>query len=84
MQEMPEHRFQEWIAQYNISPWGEKRDSLHMGILASAVVAPYCKKGQNMRADDFMPKFEDKAKPKQTLEQQKAMFQFAQNHWGKK
>ncbi len=84
MGEIPELLFQEWVCAYNLSPWGEKRDSLHMGILASVSAAPYVKHGHPPKPNDFMPKFEDKAKPKQTIEQQKAMFQFAQNHWGKK
>ena len=74
---MPSEAFFGWMAYYNIAPWGEERDALHMGILASAVVAPYSKRGDVPKPGDFMPDFLGKEKPKQTVKDMRATFNVA-------
>ena len=59
---------------YGIEPWGETRADLRAGIVASAAVAPHCKRGQQPRPIDFMPYMqEDVRKPKKSLAQMKAI-----------
>lgn len=58
---------------YELEPWGDQRDDLRTGIVASAAVAPYAKKGRQPRPIDFMP-FADRSKPRQTDEQMRQQF----------
>ena len=50
-------------------------------MVAAAVTAPHMARGKSVTARDFMPDFEQEHKPKQTVEQMKAiMEQFAVGH----
>jgi hypothetical protein len=50
-------QFAAWMAYYEVEPWGEDRADLRMGILASATVAPHCRRGQAPKPASFLPKF---------------------------
>jgi hypothetical protein len=67
--------FDEWMAYYTVAPWGPERDALHMGIIASATVAPHCKKHQVPKPKDFMPDFIEPQKPMQNITHMKSQFQ---------
>ena len=84
LEEMPCRVFDEWVAYYTVAPWGEERDSLHAGIIASAAVAPHCKKGQQPKAKDFMPDFISPPKPVQNLADMKSAFRSFANAIGGK
>ena len=77
LDEMPNAAFLEWMAYYEVAPWGAERDALHMGILASATVSPYCKKHDTPNPSDFMPDFLKKEKPRQTEQEMRNMFNIA-------
>ena len=48
----------EWIAWYNIEPFGESRADLRSAIIACVVHNSHCtKKGQMKKVNDFMTKF---------------------------
>lgn len=52
-------QFAEWMAYSTLEPWGEERDDLRMGIVASTIAN--ANRGKNTKAyspQDFMPKFE--------------------------
>lgn len=59
---------------YSLEPWGETRADLRAGIVASAAVAPYSKKGHTPRPVDFMPFVpnEQRKKPRKSLADMKA------------
>jgi hypothetical protein len=62
----------EWQAFYNLNPWGQERDDLRAGIIASTVANCMTDKS-NWKPSDFMPKFgppEPEPEP-QTAEQMK-------------
>lgn len=67
LRELPARLWQEWQAFYGIDPWGEERADLRAGIIASAAISPYCKKGQTPQPIDFMP-FARRGKPRQQCE----------------
>lgn len=52
-------QFAEWMAYSALEPWGEERDDLRMGIVASVIANS--NRGKNQKAfkpQDFMPSFE--------------------------
>jgi hypothetical protein len=70
----------EWEALYTlIEPMPENRADLRMGITVANGLAPHIRRGAAMpQPADFIPRFgEDTKKPKQTIEQQKAIWQQA-------
>ncbi len=59
LSEITSKQFAEWMAYSRLEPWGEKRDDLRMGIVASTVAN--VNRGRNQkpyRPQDFMPSFE--------------------------
>ncbi|KKL07299.1 hypothetical protein LCGC14_2587410 [marine sediment metagenome] len=74
--EVDSREYAEWVAEYRIEPWGEIRSDLRAGIIASATLAPYCKKGQEPKPIDFMPKFDKQARtrPRQSEAEMKAIW----------
>lgn len=57
--EMTSVQFAEWMAYSKLEPWGEERDDLRMGIIASTIANVNRGKGQKaFKPDDFMPQFE--------------------------
>ena len=68
------HRaYLEWLQLWEIDPWDEERADLRAGIIASAAVSPYAKKGQMPKPIDFMPFARRRAasKPKVAAEMRK-------------
>lgn len=60
----------EWMAYYRIEPWGEERDDLRAGIVASTVANTARdprKRPRPFRPRDFMPDF---GRPEQTWQEQ--------------
>lgn len=59
LSEITSKQFAEWMAYSRLEPWGEERDDLRMGIVASTVAN--VNRGKNQKAfkpTDFMPSFE--------------------------
>lgn len=57
--EISSRDFAEWMAYSRLEPWGEERDDLRMGIIASTIAN--ANRGRNQkpyRATDFIPSFE--------------------------
>ena len=76
--EIDSREFAEWVAEYRIEPWGELRSDLRAGIIASAALAPWSKKGREPRPIDLMPKFGGEAKrPRQSEAEMKAVWAHA-------
>ena len=73
--------YQDWLDLYHVDPWDEDRADLRNGQLISAVLAPWTKKPP--RPDKFMLYAKQKEKPKQTEEQQKAIFRQAMRGFAK-
>jgi hypothetical protein len=48
----------EWMAYYEMEPFGEERADLRAGIIASTVANVNRAKGKAYKPQDFMPKFE--------------------------
>lgn len=59
--EMRPHHLGEWLALYRIDPWGEWRDDLRSGIVASVVAnvnRDSKRKPEPFTAQDFVPRFD--------------------------
>ena len=74
---MPSSVFVEYMAAYQMDPWGEDRADLRMGILAATVAAPHTK--QRLSPSDFIPKFQP-AEQKSTADLELLLMQFANAH----
>lgn len=59
--EMRPHHLGEWLALYRIDPWGEWRDDLRSGIVASVIAnvnRDAKRKPEPFTAHDFVPRFD--------------------------
>ena len=57
--EITSTQFAEWMAYSRLEPWGEERDDLRMGIVASTVAnVNRAKDRKPYKPQDFMPSFE--------------------------
>ena len=57
--EISSAQFAEWMAYSRLEPWGEDRDDLRMGIVASVIANSNRGKGKKpYKPQDFMPNFE--------------------------
>lgn len=75
----------EWAAYQRIrGPIGPERGDLHAGIIASAAVAPHCKKGQSVAPIDFMPFCKSKSKQRMSNKQLAGVFAAARAGFTKK
>ena len=61
-----------WIAFYELDPWGERRADLRAGIVASTTYNMQRGKSKALKASDFMPDFEPQ-KP-QTVQEMQTIF----------
>ena len=61
--EMSSRQLAEWIAYYQVEPWGEERADLRAGIVASTIanVNRSPKRTKPYTPHDFMPRFEKEA-----------------------
>jgi len=58
----------EWEVAYQEEPWGDHRADLRAGIVASAVVSPYVKKGRPApQPQDFMTFMEKKQQSEEDM-----------------
>lgn len=75
------HRdYQEWMELYREDPWDQDRADLRAGIVASAALAPYAKKGRQPKPVDFMPYVKTKAK-QMSEESMKAIIKNVAPRW---
>ena len=59
LSEISSAQYAEWLAYSKLEPWGEERDDLRMGIVASTIANVNRGKGQKaFTPDQFMPSFE--------------------------
>lgn len=59
LSEISSRAFAEWMAYSRLEPWGEERDDLRMGIIASTIANANRGKGQKpFKPQQFMPDFE--------------------------
>jgi hypothetical protein len=56
-QRLTARQFRRWLRYYQQNPWGEWRADLRAGIIATAVLSPWCGKGKRPKPTDFMPTF---------------------------
>ena len=80
--EIHSDEFSEWIVYNRLEPFGEERADLRSAIVASVFANINRGKGQReFKVEDFMPKFNEQAKPKQSLAQMRQIFgSFASAH----
>lgn len=57
---MSVHEFNLWVELYRVDPWGEWRDDLRAGIVASTV-ANVMTTGGKFKPSDFVPDFDPRA-----------------------
>ena len=61
--------FAEWLAYYNLEPWGEERADLRAGIIAATVAnAAPGRRGRTFQPKDFMPFTGERAQRQSTQE----------------
>lgn len=76
--EIDSAEFAEWVAFYQLEPFGEERADLRAGIISSAVANYSGKINEPTRPRDFMPHFgEQPERPRQTVEEMQARFRIA-------
>jgi hypothetical protein len=57
--EISSHAYAEWMAYSRIEPWGEEREDLRIGILASMIANMFREKGKKAyQPQDFILNFE--------------------------
>jgi uncharacterized protein DUF4035 len=57
-QAMSADEFANWMAEYQISPFGPYREDLRAGIITSQLLTPHLKKGATpLKPEDFIPRF---------------------------
>ena len=74
--ELSSHAFAEWMAFYQLEPFGEERADLRAAIVASVIAnANRDPRGhpQAFTVEDFMPKFDAEPRPAQTPDEQIAI-----------
>lgn len=73
--------FAEWIAYWNIEPWGEERADLRAGIIAATVAnaAPF-RSGRSFAASEFMPFASPQANTQSANEFEARMRAYVQAH----
>lgn len=75
LRRMDSAELSEWIAYHGLNPFGEQRGDLRAGIIASVIANANRGKGtRSFKPSDFMPKFGDKAKKRQTGDEMMAIF----------
>ena len=63
--------YTEWLAYYQIDPWGEERSDLRNAMLAMLLANQYRSKGRRaFKIEDFIPKF-GRERKRQTAEEAK-------------
>lgn len=71
--EIDSAEFAEWLAYHGLEPFGEERDDLRAGIVASTIAnVNRGKRAKAYKPEDFMPKFDSHSK-QQTPDQMKAV-----------
>lgn len=66
--------FAEWMAFYQVEPFGEERDDMRQAIMPYMFASAFSKKGKKVRYEDFLVSNMLHPKPKeQTAEQMKAV-----------
>lgn len=71
----------EWMAYYQIEPFGQERADLRMGILAAVMAGPHRRKGQRPpKPRDFMPRFDYDIKVHSAAEIKNKLKLFARQH----
>ena len=66
--------FNGWRTYYEIEPWGGERGDLQAAYIGAAAMAPHTKNGNAPRIGTFLPSFKLMAAPRQSMEEQKAIF----------
>jgi len=81
-QEISSAEFSQWIAYNNVEPFGESRADLRAGIISSVMANIHRGKGQkSFTADEFMPEFGEREKPKMKSRQMQGLLrQFVKMH----
>lgn len=80
VEQMPASRLVEYMAAYQISPWGDERADLRAGYVAATQYNVNRQRGQrSLKVSDFVPDF--KPKKKQTAKEMEMLFDlFATAH----
>jgi hypothetical protein len=73
IEEMPSSRLVEYMAMYQVSPWGEDRADLRAGYIAATQYNVTRQRGQRaLKVSDFLPDFAPKKR--QTAAEMEALF----------
>lgn len=77
---MSSQEFTEWVAYYELNPFGPYRGDIHAGIVASTIANANAPKGKRFQVKDFLPEFQPRTAPARAMsgEQVLAYFQALQ------
>lgn len=59
----------EWMAYYNLDPWGPERADLRAGTIAATVANCHAAKGHTFRPSDFIPQYGKRVEVERTDEE---------------
>lgn len=57
----------EWMAYFELEPFGEERSDFRNALLCSLIANVFRGKGRRAKPKDFMPRFDEEPKPRQSL-----------------
>ncbi len=73
LERMDSRELSEWMAYYNLEPFGEERADIRQGITSCVMANSFSNKKHKI--DDFIPKFRQQRKEPKDWETMKAMLQ---------
>ena len=78
LRKLPASEFHEWSVYQTLEPFGEWRADLRAGIVASTFASAHRRKGSRQpKPKDFMPTFGEKTVRRQSVSEQRAIFEQA-------
>lgn len=67
--------FTDWLAYYQLEPWGEERADIRNAILCALVANVFRGKGRRAKLKDFLPRFDEEPRPRQSLSDMRAVME---------
>lgn len=72
--------FTDWLAYYQLEPFGEERADLRHAVLCALVANIFRGKGRRAKLTDFMPRFDEEPRPQSLADMRAVMERFTAAH----
>ena len=84
LEALPSAMLTEWMAYYEIEPFGEERADLRAGIVASTMANAIGGSRRTLEPVEFMPRFDQEQKPPMDEQAMKSTFRAIAKVWNAK